>query len=301
MSLLRVAVLDVADFVVAVRVVAVRVVAVRIVPKLVVAALVVAVLAVAAVGAKAEPSGYPGRTSTISGGCGDCHGNNASSATTVSLQAGAPTTVLPGSTTMFTIVVAHATQRLAGVGIAVRTTPTGTTAAGSLAVISGQITRLRSGEITHSSPKAMSGGQVTYSFNWTAPTQEGTYYIQAVGNACNGNGRDDDSDTWAFMQPVAITVSSTNDVDESEPQAPYQFQIAPNPLVSGVAAMLHGVPAGARHLSIVSANGMVVFERDVTGEASDQPAEIPSLPSGTYAVLVSTRTGMVSVPLMVVR
>lgn len=279
MSLLRVAVLDVADFVVAV--------------------LVVAVLAVAM--AKAEPSGYPGRTSTMSGGCGDCHGNNASSTTTVSLQAGAPTTVLPGSTTTFTIVVAHASQRVVGVGIAVRTSPTGTSPAGSLAVISGQTTRLRSGEITHSSPKALSNGQVTYSFNWTAPTQEGTYYIQAVGNACNGNGRDDDSDTWAFMQPVAITVSSTNDVDESEPQAPYQLQIAPNPLVSGVAAMLHGVPADARHLSIMSTNGMVVFERDVTGEASDQPSEIPALPSGHYAVLVSTRMGMVSVPLVVVR
>lgn len=276
------------------------VVPVRDVPKLVVAALVVAVLAVAVEGAKAEPSGYSGRTSTLSGGCGDCHGNDPSSATTVSMQAGTPTTVTPGSKTTFTIVIAHASQKLAGVGIAVRTTPTGNTAAGALEVISGQITRLRQGEITHSSPKALSGGQVTFSFNWTAPTQEGTYYIQAIGNACNGNGRDDSGDTWAFMQPVAITVSSTSDVNESEPQAPF-LQISPNPLMSGTAAMLHGVPADARHLTVVGVSGAVVYECDLAGEASDQPANMPELPSGTYAVLVNTRVGVVRTSLVVLR
>ncbi len=256
-------------------------------------------LCVASFTAHAEPSGYSGRASATSAGCGTCHGGSASSATTVSLLGGAPTSVLPGSTTQFTIVVAHATQRVAGVDIAVRTTATGSTAAGTLAVIAGQGTRLRQGEVTQSTPKTMSNGQATFTFNWTAPTTEGTYYLQAVGNACNGNGSDDSGDRWAFMQAVPIVVSSVNSINE-DIDAP-ALVVSPNPLYGGAPLLINGLPATANRLSIMASNGAMVYSVDIDPSASEQPFNLPNLPSGTYAVLVSTRTGVVSAPLVVLK
>jgi hypothetical protein len=249
----------------------------------------------------AEPSGYAGRTSTSSAGCGSCHGSLANSATTVQLQAGTSTTVAPGSTTSFTIVVAHASQRVAGVGIAVRTTPTGAVAAGTLAAINGQMTRLRQGEITHAAPKAMQNGQATFTFQWTAPSQEGTYYMQAIGNACNGNGGEDAGDTWAFMEPVAITVTTATSVaDDTTPlHVAAGMVVAPNPVIAGTVAELMNLPGDARMLQIVAPNGVVAFQRDLAAQGTSNPLALPELPSGTYAVLIHTRTSVMRTPLTV--
>lgn len=239
----------------------------------------------------AEPSGYSGRTSTTSAGCGSCHGSSASSATTVSLQPGTNTTVAPGSITQFTIVVAHPTQRVAGVGIAVRTTPTGSTAAGTLAAINGQMTRLRQGEITHSAPKSMQGGQASFTVQWTAPSQEGTYYLQAIANACNGNGNEDSGDLWAFMQPVEITVTTATTVHENG-FSPTMI-VAPNPVLNGISPELLQLPAGATMAQIVAPDGSMVYQQRLSGATASLPLQLPHLPSGTYAVLVHTRTGLV--------
>src|SRR5687768_2615199 len=59
-----------------------------------------------------------GLTSTSSAGC-NCHNTSSSTATSLSVTSGSGSfTVEQGSTTSFTVAVAHASQAAAGVGIA---------------------------------------------------------------------------------------------------------------------------------------------------------------------------------------
>lgn len=228
----------------------------------------------------AEPSGQAGRTSTTTAGCGDCHGVSPKAATTVTLEGGART-VEPGSTTSFTVIVAHPTFPSAGVGIAVRTTETGTVAAGTLAVQAGTGLRLRSGEITQSSARSMSGGSIRFTFTWKAPSTEGTYYMQAIGNAVNGNGREDTGDSWNWMQPVAITVKAATSVAEIvEPR----IGTWPNPFRSGVLTL--GFEAvGTYDVVIMDLAGRDVVRTTGYGTGAGLPIDVPTLPRGTYAVI----------------
>jgi len=231
----------------------------------------------------AEPSGQAGRTSTTTAGCGDCHGVSPKTATTVTLEGGART-VEPGSTTSFTVIVAHPTFPSAGVGIAVRTTETGTVAAGTLAVQAGTGLRLRSGEITQSSARSMSGGSIRFTFTWKAPSTEGTYYMQAIGNAVNGNGNDDANDAWNWMQPVALTVKAATSVAEDE------FRISgtyPNPCRPNQILTLGLDGNGPMTVVISDVSGNIVHRVTAESNGTGLPISVPSLPSGVYAVVVT--------------
>lgn len=226
------------------------------------------------------PGGQAGRTSTASAGCGDCHGASPKVATTVTLEGGSRT-VEPGSTTSFTIIIAHPTFPSAGVGITVRTTPTGTVAVGTLAVQAGTGLQHRLGQITHSSPRSLTDGNVRLTFTWEAPLQEGTYYMQAVGNAVNGNGDRDVNDAWNWMQPVAITVKAASSVAEiTEPR----IGTWPNPFRSGVLTL--GFEAvGTYDVVIMDLAGLDVVRTTGYGTGAGLPIDVPTLPRGTYAVI----------------
>lgn len=151
-------------------------------------------------------NGIAGKTSTTSSGC-DCHSGSANSATTVTNTSGSGSyTFAPGSVNSFTVTVAHATKPKMGVDIAVKTTQTGNTTAGTLSPGSGLKTI--GGELVHISPITMSGGQATVSFTWTAPATPGTYYLRAIGNAVNNNGSEDAGDIWNWMTVQTLTVSA---------------------------------------------------------------------------------------------
>ena len=165
----------------------------------------------------ANDDGKAGRTSRFGDGCGDCHGIAVSTATSITVQGiSQPLTVAPGSTTQFTIVVSHATQNVAGINIAVQDAEDDGAPIGQLTPLSGLRINGPKGELTHSAPQAMSAGAATFTFTWTAPTTEGTYYLQAIGNACNGNGSEDDGDAWSWMNPLPIIVSTPSSVDLSD-------------------------------------------------------------------------------------
>ena len=110
----------------------------------------------------ASSGGQTGRTSTVSSGCGGggCHGSSANTATTLRVQQAVDgkISVTPGSQTTITVIVAHATRPAAGVNIAVKTTATSSTAAGTLALIAGEGLRISAGELTHSTPKNFTAG-----------------------------------------------------------------------------------------------------------------------------------------------
>lgn len=156
--------------------------------------------------AQASDNGFTGRTATTSGGCGSCHGT-LSGTTTVVLSG--PATLAPGATGNYTCVVTHTPAYSgtshAGIDIAVKTSPNGSVDAGTLAA-SGSELKKSGNELTHPSPKTLSGSPSTgsYAFTWTAPATAGTYTMQAISIVTNGSK----PGVWGWAAPLAITVAA---------------------------------------------------------------------------------------------
>ncbi len=149
--------------------------------------------------------GITGRTAQ-GVGCGRCHGITPG-ATQITAQSGSGSwTVQTGQTLQITIIVAHSSRPKAGVNIAVKTTQGGNQDAGNLQPASGSGLKKVNNELTHQAPKTLSGGQVSFQFNWQAPSTPGTYYLRVAANAVNNNGQADAQDEWKVMTPIAITV-----------------------------------------------------------------------------------------------
>jgi hypothetical protein len=225
----------------------------------------------------------------MTAGCGDCHGG-VSTAATVSLQGvTGSVTMTPGEKREFTIIVAHSSAKVAGVGVAVRTTATGSTAAGTLAVIPGMGMRLRGSELTQSAPRTMTNGQVMFSFTFTAPTTEGTYFMQAIGNACNGNGSEDSGDDWNWMSPVEIKVEIPTSVDD---EVAYEtaLRLFPQPWNGTEQLMISGLETTDEKMQIVDMNGQTVQDVclcEFNSSSAPQPLRAITLPKGVYAILVN--------------
>lgn len=238
--------------------------------------------------AMADPNGKAGFTSKMSTGCGSCHGGNAGAAVTVTLDG--PRTIKPGQKVDYSIIVGHATARSAGVSITVRNAATATTGAvGTLSVAaSGSGLRVRtpgSGqEITQSAPKSMSGGKTTFAFSWTAPSTPGTYYVQAVANAVNGDGNESDADDWTFLEPVEIKVEQATGVDEAtEPT----MMVYPNPLTSEQILHIDGDVTGPTNVEVIDATGAVVIREEMNIESGTLPRPLAELPRGTYMIVTT--------------
>lgn len=152
-------------------------------------------------------TGITGRTAP-GVGCQSCHGTTPG-ATQISAQSGSGTwTVQVNSTLNITLIVSHSSRPRAGVNIAVKTTQNGNTDAGNLQPVSGSGLQKIGSELTHTGPKPLSGGQVSFEFTWQAPSTPGTYYLRAAANAVNYNGQSDPNDEWNVMTPIAITVTA---------------------------------------------------------------------------------------------
>lgn len=143
-----------------------------------------------------------GKIGSTSSGC-TCHGSS-NSATTVSIQGvSGSVTMAPGEQRSFTVVVAHSSLPHAGFNLAV--TNSGGSNAGTLTAGSG--TQVSSGELTHTTSKAKSGSETTWTFDWTAPSTTGTYTMKAAGNAVDKTGGTG-GDAWNFMNNITITVAN---------------------------------------------------------------------------------------------
>lgn len=108
--------------------------------------------------------------------CAGCHGTGAQT-TSITLT---PATFNPGDT-----VTVRVTLRGTGANGGLFLTANGV---GTFATISGQNTRLLNGNVVHSSPKAASGGQVTFDVRWTAPAGMGGVDFETATVLANGNG-----------------------------------------------------------------------------------------------------------------
>lgn len=246
----------------------------------------------------AYPAGITGKLQQASGGCGGCHGASSSNTTISMVSKTGSFTVKPGTKLELTAVVAHPSKVAAGVNIGVKSAPNSNTNIGTLEVVAGQGLKKSASELVQSSPKDISNGRAEFTFTWTAPAQEGTYYLMATGNAVNRNGGDS-GDEWNYMQPIQLIVSYTTGIQEETPNS--IVNVFPNPLQEYSIIEYHLPFNGNVSYSIINTLGQQVFKQDLgyqyLGSHSTGLSGLHALiPSGQYILSLYTDGFLISVP-----
>ncbi|MBL7790200.1 MAG: fibronectin type III domain-containing protein [Chitinophagales bacterium] len=161
-----------------------------------------------------KKDGISNVSSTGCGGTG-CHGSTANSATTISMDFdgnSSLTSYTPGK--KYAVVLEVANSNLIGVGTAKAGFDLNFSAGTLSATPSG--TMLMTRELHHTTPKAMTNGSATFSFDWTAPAAgSGTVTINIAANGVNGTG-DANGDAWniktipltEFIAPKKANIST---------------------------------------------------------------------------------------------
>ncbi len=163
-------------------------------------------------------TGITGRTmkNTSDPGC-NCHSLNPSGNVTVVIDG--PSLMNTGETANFTVTITGGPLSAAGTNIAAST--------GTLNVVAGL--QKISQELTHTSPKAASGGSVVFEFSYTAPATAGDIILYANGNSVNLNGQNT-GDQWNFASNKTVTVQTPTDVDDENIVNAFKLeQNYPNP------------------------------------------------------------------------
>lgn len=215
-------------------------------------------------------------------------------------------TVVAGSLTEFTVVIAHPTAIKAGVNIAVKTTEFGTTNAGTLQATNNEL-QVFVRELTHKTgPKSMVGGETRYTFTWLAPPTPGVYFMRAIANAVNGNG-DQGGDFWNWAPVLRVRVSIADgvesiehDVDGSNGDALSDnsgllaLDIHPVPAHAEMTVMADVVPGETYSVNVLDITGSVVFTDAVTPSNNilqyvwnGNTSSGIQAPPGSYVVAVS--------------
>ncbi len=151
--------------------------------------------------AAAYQNGISGRTTSGCGGAG-CH-SGTSSNTTLSISGN--TTLTPGQQTTLTLTIQNSSRPRSGCDIDF--VNSGGTAISGLATISGQ-GMTGSTELTHSTPKTMSGQQSTWQFNLTAPSTPGQYTVRVAGNATLSSSQGDYNTTTQSIIVKGLTLNA---------------------------------------------------------------------------------------------
>jgi hypothetical protein len=116
-------------------------------------------------------------TGIVTTDCAGCHGSASESTATL---VASPSTFNPGDMVTLTLTIASPTIKVGGAYVT-------SGGVGTLRPISGEGLAASSGGLTHTSPKAAVGGQVTFRFTWQAPSAPGGIEIDAYVLAGNGN------------------------------------------------------------------------------------------------------------------
>lgn len=135
----------------------------------------VAAIAIA-VGAWSAPSIAAAHSGGAQGGsCSGCHGNGDHDAFLSTM----PGTVMPGDTVTVNLSIAGS-GNVAGVFVGVE--------GGSISPISGQGMASVGNGLTHTSPRAISGGEAVFRFEWEVPGSPGATRFGVTSVVANGNG-----------------------------------------------------------------------------------------------------------------
>lgn len=143
--------------------------------------------------------GLSGNPDTNGGlNCTVCH--NTGTVPIVSITG--PTSVAAGSTNTYTLLIRGGQQAGGGLDVS---------AADGALVVADPGTQLNGGEITHTSPKGVDAlGNVSWSFNWTAPLSAGDVTIYGTGNSVNlNNNTNGDNAASAALTVTVLGGAST--------------------------------------------------------------------------------------------
>lgn len=159
--------------------------------------------------------------------CANCHTGGESAA---SISISAPSSVQVGETTTVTVSISGGPAAVAGFNAAFAGQ------VGSLTPVSADV-QISAGEATHSAPQTIVGGQATFSFTWTAPSEAGTADLYVAAVSANGNG-------VTSGDSVASTTASIQIAPEPTPTPTVSVSVDPS-LRSGVTTEATPVPTAA--------------------------------------------------------
>lgn len=156
--------------------------------------------------------------------CTECH-TPAARPNTVTLDG--PAALQRGETGTFTLTMTDGPGEIGGFNVST------TDLLGAFIPVPGE-SRLLFDEITHSSPKPFADEVVTFTFDWTAPTESQTITLYAAGVSANDNGNNggDSVDTTTLQVRVGNSLGDANDdqmVDEDDATAILQQLVGLNP------------------------------------------------------------------------
>ncbi len=147
-------------------------------PSALVSMILALCIPVAAEARRAGIAGFSGNPATNGGAtCNQCH----SGGLAPSVDLTGPTIVAVGETRSYSLFISGGQEVACGLGVSA--------AVGTLAVVETG-TRLREGEVTHTSKRFVNAnGECLYGFDWTAPAFGGTFRLYAGGNSVNFDGQ----------------------------------------------------------------------------------------------------------------
>jgi len=189
--------------------------------------------------------GFSGNPQTNGGqNCTACH---TAGAATPSVSISGPAVVDAGTTHSYVVTVSGGPGITGGFNVST------SDFAGTFSPVNGE-TELLAGEITHSAPKFFSGGQVQFTFDWTAPASNGPVAMYAAGNSTNGLGNT--SGDGIGVDTLAITVQNGNPNPTPTPPPP-PTAITLQPVASGLSQPVVITNAFDKRLFIVERAGRI--------------------------------------------
>jgi len=181
--------------------------------------------------------------------CLACHTQAPNSTATVEIQG--PSVVDANSVNVFQVTLTGGPAATAGIDIAVDNFD------GQLTALNDDLRR-SDNDLTHRRPKPFTGGQVRFSFQWTAPSYNATTDIYAAANSSNG-GRDLIGDAIATAS-LRVRVQNGLGIRPDEPQ-PEISLIKLETVASGLGQSISIANAGDLRMFVVDKSGKIRIVR----------------------------------------
>jgi hypothetical protein len=126
-----------------------------------------------------HPSAHAHANGIVADSCDGCHGSGTGTPPDVSVTAD-PATFSPGASITFTLTIRSPIIKVGGAYVT-------TGGVGTLQALPGEGLAVNSQGLTHTAPKPVSNGAVTFRFGWQAPAKPGAVDVHVAVVAANGN------------------------------------------------------------------------------------------------------------------
>ncbi|MCX6146983.1 MAG: immunoglobulin domain-containing protein [Candidatus Kapabacteria bacterium] len=159
-------------------------------------------------------SGTKGQTHQTNIGCGanPCHRGIADPLTEIFITSKSGFKVAPNQSVDITIRVKNSSFSFAGINAGVKISSASPANIGTISNL-GTGCQLVDGEFTHTEPMQFIGDGYDFTFTWTAPLEEGQYYIQVSALAVNNNGNQY-GDIWnTASQKITVTSGESIEIN----------------------------------------------------------------------------------------